>query len=73
MAEVLQKNLFVLFECFRKSQDKDFDSFAKNALSQIDWGEEEFLETHYYSIAIRIYEEIERREGSVKLHKAEEN
>ncbi|MCD6513894.1 MAG: hypothetical protein J7L07_03120 [Candidatus Odinarchaeota archaeon] len=54
--------LFWIFEKFRKQKkQKDFGKFAEKLLSKMEWREQKYLEKHIYSIALRVYEELQRR------------
>lgn len=52
--------LFPVFEQFRKSNRKDFDSFAAEILSRNNWDGQGYLEDHIREIAVRINDDIEK-------------
>ena len=55
--------LFDLFDEFESEQkNEEFSLFARNNLSQMDWGDQEYLEKHVLEIAIRIYPELSSSE-----------
>ena len=55
--------LFDLFDEFESEQkNEEFSLFARNNLSQMDWGDQEYLEKHVLDIAIRIYPELSSSE-----------
>jgi hypothetical protein len=56
--------LFPVFEQFRKSDHKDFNSFAANILSQNNWGDQKYLEEHIRGIAVRVNEDIKKINGA---------
>ena len=55
--------LFDILEQFRKSKEMDFDTFVKGILPKMGWGDQKYFGKHVYSIAVRIHEEIKKREN----------
>lgn len=47
--------LFTLFDDYDQSGREDFDEFASDHLSELDWGEQTYLEEHIKSISKLIY------------------
>ena len=57
--------LFHIFEGFRREEKQDnFDSFTRKFLSQMKWDDQDYLEKHIHSMAIRIHKELEKKTTS---------
>ena len=54
--------LFKLFHTYEDEKPSDFKEFATACVSTIDWGDQQYLMSHVLGIAVRLYEEIRKRE-----------
>lgn len=55
--------MFNLFDEFEQ-QNEEFSVFARNYLSQMEWGDQAYFQAHVLEIAIRIYGELYSSEDS---------
>jgi hypothetical protein len=53
--------LFSILERHRRDPSRPFAAVARAAVEAMDWGDQAYVKEHFYGIAVRVYEEIERR------------
>ena len=59
LADHILSLLFDLLEEHREEPDgQSFKPMAHNALKHMDWGDQKYLCDHIYSIAVRVFEEL---------------